>query len=203
MTPPHKNTQISSMLRHICPPTPQQQQHPYRPQDDVRLRTQLPPPVPPSRAARVGRQPRGNVRKAGKRAGGAGGPSARRLSAIRAVPQPADDDSCASLALLPVRELLCELLATPRRRRDRPQTRKASPCAGDPSARLSHAIRGRPPSQPAKTNFIVAGWATSRGRLRERPVERFLTPSQRRAGGRSVGKGETPGLTHWPFSIFF
>ena len=44
------------------------------------------PPVPLPRAARVGRQPRENVRKAVKRAGGAGGPSARRLSAIRTRP---------------------------------------------------------------------------------------------------------------------
>jgi len=65
---------------------------------------------------------------------------------------------------------------------------------------------GSPASHPEKTNFIGAGSVTSRGRLRERPVERFATPSQRSAGGLPVGRGEAPGLTHWPFSrpfLFF
>ena len=65
------------------------------------------------------------------------------------------------------------------------------------------AIRGRPVSQLAKTNFVVVGFVTSRGRLCERPVERFVTPSRRSARGRSVGSGETPGLMHWPFSRAF
>ena len=78
--------------------------------------------------------------------------------------------------------------ATTSRRRDRPQDRKALPGAFDPSARLLHAIRGRPPiiisgGDEFHRRGLVAGSVTPRGRLRKRPVERLVTPSRRSAGG--------------------
>ena len=119
--------------------------------------------MPRPRAAYVERPSPGNVRKAGKPAAGAGDPSARLSRAIRGRPpsQPAKTKFVIATAPGPPE--------TPHRAdtRDRLHAGPTAdppgfPGAGDPSARLLGAIRGRRSSQPARQN-------SSLRRLRDHP----------------------------------
>ena len=117
------------------------------------------------------------------------------------IPPPANNDSCAPRPPCCRSESVSASFSPHRSgTRDRTQIRKALLGAGGPSARLSYAIRGRPSSQPAKTEFAVEG---SGDHPRTFPrVSRDVEPAWRGGNARTAPRDRRRSLHHVLLFLF-